>query len=156
MRLLVILSFLLALVLSVLPLPVALQTWRPEFIALLVVYWATYSPQYFGVFSAWLCGIAADAVLLNPIGQTALGLIIVVYIAHLSYRRIRSYSLWKQTMWALVLVGIYQLFSHWVSGFMGRNVDTIISLGPATVTALLFPIVVLYLKRIRIRFRLPS
>lgn len=156
MRGLMIASFIVALLLAVLPLPLELRVWRPEFVALLVVYWATYSPQYFGVFSAWLCGIVTDIVLLNPLGQSALGLIVVAYVAHLSYQRIRSYALWKQAMWALVLVGIYQLFSNWVISLMGRDVDAMVSLGTAASTALLFPLVVLMLRRLRIRFRVPS
>lgn len=156
MRLLIIVSFVLALLLSIFPLPLEMRVWRPEFIALLVIYWATYSPEYFGVFSAWVCGIFADIILLNPLGQSALGLIVVTYVAHLSYQRMRSYALWKQAMWALILVGIYQLFSNWVMGFMGRDIDTMVSLGTAAATALLFPLVIVVLKKIRIRFRLPS
>ncbi|MGS2717697.1 rod shape-determining protein MreD [Eionea flava] len=156
MRWLIIASFILALLLSILPLPFDARAWRPEFIALLVIYWATYSPEYFGVFSAWVCGMITDIILLNALGQSTLGLIVVAYIAHLSYQRMRSYALWKQAMWALILVGIYQLFSNWVMGLMGRNIDTIVSLGTAAATAILFPFIVVVLRKIRIRFRLPS
>jgi rod shape-determining protein MreD len=91
---------------------------------------------------------------LNPLGQSALGLIIVAYIAHLSYQRIRSYALWPQSVWALVFVGVYQLLSNWASGLMGKETATMDFLGATLLTALLWPLVVVFLRKIRIRFRL--
>jgi rod shape-determining protein MreD len=143
------------LLLSIIPLPFELREWRPEFVALLVVYWATYSPQHFGVFAAWVCGILLDIVCLNPLGQSALGLIIVAYISHLSYQRIRSYALWQQSAWAFVLIGVYQLFSNWVSSLAGKDIETMDFLGATLLTALLWPLVVMVLRKIKIRFRLP-
>jgi rod shape-determining protein MreD len=145
-----------AFLLSVIPLPFELREWRPEFVALLVVYWAIYSPQHFGVFSAWLCGVFLDIVCLHPLGQSALGLVVVAYIAHLSYQRIRSYALWPQSVWALVFVGIYQLFSNWASSLMGKDTETMDFLGATLLTALLWPLVVVLLRKVRIRFRLPQ
>lgn len=154
MRWLIALSIIVALLLSIISLPSNLQEWRPEFVALLVVYWATYSPEYFGILSAWLCGVLLDIVCLNPLGQSALGLIIVAYIAHLSYQRIRSYALWPQSVWALVFVGVYQLLSNWASGLMGKETATMDFLGATLLTALLWPLIVVFLQKIRIRFRL--
>jgi len=148
-------SIIFVLFLSIIPLPFELREWRPEFVALLVVYWATYSPQHFGVFSAWVCGILLDIVCLNPLGQSALGLIVVAYISHLSYQRIRSYALWQQSAWAFVLVGVYQLFSNWVSSLAGKDIETMDFLGATLLTALLWPLVVMVLRKIKIRFRLP-
>jgi len=148
-------SIIFVLFLSIIPLPFELREWRPEFVALLVVYWATYSPQHFGVFSAWVCGILLDIVCLNPLGQSALGLIVVAYISHLSYQRIRSYALWQQSAWAFVLVGVYQLFSNWVNSLAGKDIETMDFLGATLLTALLWPLVVMVLRKIKIRFRLP-
>ena len=155
MRWLIASSIIFVLFLSIIPLPFELREWRPEFVALLVVYWATYSPQHFGVFSAWVCGILLDIVCLNPLGQSALGLIVVAYISHLSYQRIRSYALWQQSAWAFVLVGVYQLFSNWVSSLAGKDIETMDFLGATLLTALLWPLVVMVLRKIKIRFRLP-
>ncbi|MFT6102409.1 MAG: rod shape-determining protein MreD [Granulosicoccus sp.] len=154
MRWLIASSIIFVLLLSVIPLPFELREWRPEFVALLVVYWATYSPQHFGVFTAWVCGILLDIVCLNPLGQSALGLIVVAYISHLSYQRIRSYVLWQQSAWAFVLVGVYQLFSNWVSSLAGKNIETMDFLGATLLTSLLWPLVVVVLRKMKIRFRL--
>jgi rod shape-determining protein MreD len=154
-RWLIALSVIVALFLSVIPVSFEWRGWRPEFVALLVVYWATYSPGYFGVFSAWLCGILVDIVSLTVMGQHALGLMIIAYIAGLAYQRIRSYALWQQSAWALVLIGVYQLFTNWTSGLVGKSIESIEFLGAAALTALFWPLLVILLRKIKIRFRLP-
>ena len=155
MRWLVISSVVLAVLLSVMPLPSEWRVWRPEFVALIVVYWAIYSPQYFGVFMGWLCGIFYDIVQLSPIGYNALGLLIVAYLSHLSYRRIRSYALWQQALWVFVFVGIYQLFCNWLSGLMSRSVESPAFIVTAMLTAFFWPLVVVIIRSIKIRYRIP-
>ncbi len=155
MRWLVPLSIAIVLLLSIIPLPFEWRLWRPEFMALLVIYWATYSPQYFGVLMAWVCGLLLDIVELSPLGYSSLGLVVVAYISHLSYQRIRSYALWQQAAWVFILVGIYQLFSNWASGVMGKNIETPAFLIAALITAFLWPIMVIMLRSIKIRYRIP-
>lgn len=155
MRWLISLSIAVALVLSIVPLPFDLRWWRPEFVALIVIYWATYSPEYFGVLFAWVSGVLLDVMELSPLGFHSLGLVVVAYISHLSYQRIRSYTVWQQAAWVFVLVGIYQLFCNWASEFMGKNIETPSFLIAAIITAFLWPLVVVSLRTIKIRFRLP-
>jgi rod shape-determining protein MreD len=148
-------SFVIALLLSIIPLPLEWRWWRPEFVALLVIYWATYSPEYFGVFYAWVFGILLDVIELSPVGYHSIGLIVVAYISHLSYQRIRSYVVWQQAAWVFVLVGIYQLFCNWASGFMGKSIEGFDFLIAAVVTAFLWPLLVATLRTIKIYWRIP-
>jgi rod shape-determining protein MreD len=144
-----------ALLLSIIPLPLEWRWWRPEFVALLVIYWATYSPEYFGVFYAWVFGILLDVIELSPVGYHSIGLIVVAYISHLSYQRIRSYVVWQQAAWVFVLVGIYQLFCNWASGFMGKSIEGFDFLIAAVITAFLWPLLVVMLRTIKIYWRIP-
>ena len=136
MRWLIAASITFSLVLSVIPLPMEWRWWRPEFVALIVVYWSMYAPQYFGVASVWLCGLLLDIVELSPLGHNALGLLIVAYISHLSYQRICNYALWQQAVWIFILVGIYQLFCNWISGIMGKSVESPLFLIAAVTSAI--------------------
>ncbi|MFT5117563.1 MAG: rod shape-determining protein MreD [Kiritimatiellia bacterium] len=155
MRWLMFLSILLALLLSIVPLSFEWRGWRPEFMALVVIYWSTYSPQHFGLLGAWIAGLLLDVITLSPMGYHSIGLIVVAYISHLAYQRIRSYALWQQAAWVFVLVGIYQLFGNWASGFMGKSVDTPIFLVAALVTAFMWPLTVVTLRTIKIYYRIP-
>lgn len=154
MRWLIVSSITIALILSVVPIAFEWRWWRPEFVALVAIYWSMYSPQYFGVIMAWCCGLLKDIVELAPLGYNALSLLVVAYIAHLSYQRIKNYALWHQAAWVFVLIGIFQLFCHWVSGFMGKGIESPLFLISALVSAFLWPIVVISLGSLRLRLRL--
>ena len=155
MRWLVFSSLVIALFLSMVPLPFEWRAWRPEFIALLVVYWATYSPNYFGVFYAWVFGVALDIIELSPLGYHSIGLMVVAYVSHVSYQRIRGYTIWQQAAWVFILIGIYQLLCNWVSGLMGKPVEGSNFLFAALLTAVLWPVLVVMLRRIKIYWRIP-
>jgi len=154
MRLLIAASMIIALVLSVAPLPFEWRVWRPEFVALVVLYWSMYSPQYFGMFTAWACGLCYDIIELSPFGYNALGIVAIAYISHLSYQRICSYALWQQAGWVFILVGIYQLFCNWVSGFMDKNIESPTFLIAAVITAFLWPVLVILMRLIKASLRL--
>lgn len=156
MRSLMIISIIFALFLSVVPVPFEWRLWRPEFLAIIVVYWSMYYPQHFGLLPAWSCGILLDIIELSPLGYNALGLVVIAYISQLSYQRIRSYTLWQQAGWVFVLVGIYQLISNWASGFFNKDSDTPEFLVAAAITAFLWPLVVVCFRTVNLRYRIPQ
>lgn len=154
MRTLMVISIIVAVLLSVVPLPFEWRLWRPEFLAIIVVYWLMYYPQHFGLLSAWSCGLLLDVVELSPLGYNTLGLVVIAYISQLSYQRIRSYSLWQQAGWVFILVGVYQLISNWASGFYNKSADTPEFLVAAAVTAFLWPLIVVVFNTIKVRYRI--
>src|SRR5688572_21347336 len=85
-------SFLLALVLSVFPLPYELRWWRPEFVLVVVIYWMLFMPLNISLVFICLMGIFQDLLESVPFGQHSLGLILVSYICILSYQRVRNFS----------------------------------------------------------------
>jgi len=154
MRWLVVISIIAALTLSVIPLPFEWRWWRPEFVALIVIYWSMYAPQYFGVLVVWVCGLLLDIVELSPLGYNALGLLIIAYISYLSYQRICNYTVWQQSVWVFVLVGIYQLFCNWIGGLMDKSVESPIFLIAAVMSAIVWPLLVNLMAFLRFRLRL--
>lgn len=152
---LMIFSFIIGFLLSVMPLPNEYQVWRPEFIALLVIYWATYSPQYFGVFMAFCMGLLLDTLELLPLGYNSIGLVIIAYIAHLTYRRVRGYTIWQQALWVFILTGIYSLFCSWVSGFLIKPIPPKEYVVASLLTAIIWPLFAVTMKRLRIYYRIP-
>jgi len=143
-----------SLILAVFPLSMELRWFRPEFIALLVIYWVTTLPEHFGVGFAWCAGILLDIVQGSVIGEHALALVVVAYVCQLSYQRIRNYGVWKQACWVFVLVGIHQLFCNWVHSLSGYTASPRVFLLPAFVSALLWPLVMIFFERLRLNFRI--
>lgn len=150
----ILLFLLLALPLSVLPLPLELRWWRPEFLLLLCIYFALEVPEKFGVIGAWLSGFVLDIVEGNLPGQSALAFSVVVYIVLLQYQRIRMFSLLQQMALAGMLVGIAQLLAYWIQVLGAQPLRGMQFLQPALSSALCWPLLVLVLQKIRRLFGL--
>ena len=152
-RLLIPTSFLVAIFFAVVPMPMEVSWLRPQFVALIFIYWCLTFPHVVGVLSAWIVGLSQDIVTGSVLGQHALALVVVAYICLLSYQRIRSYLFWQQSMWVFVMVGIHQLFVNWVHSLGGHSALPSQFLLPALSSALLWPFVHTLLERMRIRYR---
>lgn len=147
------LTLLAALWLSILPLPEWARWARPEWVALVLIYWVIALPQRIGVGMAWLTGLVLDLVEGTPVGQNALALAVIAYLALILYQRLRMYAPWQQAGVVFVLIGINQLLCHWVQTMTARVVPTLMFLLPALVSGLLWPSVFLLLRHIRRRYR---
>ena len=132
-------SFLVALVLSVYPLPMDMRWWRPEFVLLVAIYWIFFMPLTVSFILLCILGLFQDLLEGVPFGQHSLGLVIVAYICILSYQRVRNFSIWRQSGWIFVLVGVAQLTDNWVQGMAGRPLSGIQFLYPALSSAILWP-----------------
>lgn len=110
----VILSFLLALVLTVLPLPTVLNQARPAFVLLTLVYWVLALPHRYGIFSAFAVGLALDVITGKMLGQHALLLALLAYICIKQYSRVRMFTRPMQAAFVLLLVGLSLLLQLWI------------------------------------------
>ncbi len=155
MRVLIVASFIIAFILIVIPISFQWRWCRPEFVVLLVIYWTMFAPQHFGLVSAWFIGLFQDLLELAPLGFNAMGMLLIAYISHLVYRRIRNYVFWHQALWVFVLVGVFQLFSNWLSGFISRSTDSNpVFLLAAILSGFLWPLLVVTMGRLQVYFRL--
>lgn len=143
------LSFLLALMLSALPLPEDLQWWRPEWVVLVLLYWIVAIPERVGLGSAWIMGIMLDLLEGSMLGLNALSLTLVAYIMLLLYRRVRMFSWLQQAVFVFILVAINQIVSHWIKGILGGSVQTLMFLVPAFISAMLWPWLFVLLRGVR-------
>jgi rod shape-determining protein MreD len=110
-------------------------------------------PQRVGIGMAWLTGLVLDLVEGTPLGENALALAVIAYLALILYQRLRMYAAWQQAGVIFVLIGINQLLCHWVQTMTARVVPTLMFLLPALVSALLWPSLLLLLRHIRRRYR---
>ena len=56
----IILSFIFGLMLAIMPLPAWAVAWRPDWAAMILIYWCIAIPQRVGVTTGWLVGIFLD------------------------------------------------------------------------------------------------
>ncbi|WKE66030.1 rod shape-determining protein MreD [Gallaecimonas kandeliae] len=155
MNLLVIgLSLLAAMVLAMLPMPLLVDPFRPDWLLLVLLYWTMALPHRVSVGSAWLCGLVMDILLGSTLGIHAMALSLVIYLAALNFQKIRNFSLWQQSAIVAMLAGIKLLLVFWAEHLINGVVITGQYFWPMLTSAAmwfwLFPL----LRRLRRRFRI--
>lgn len=114
------LSLLAALILTVLPLPAGLDLLRPEWTALVLLYWAIALPERVGVGIAWLVGFLQDALLGTLLGQHALAFALIALIALRFHQQIRPVPVMQQAAVILALLVVAKVVVLWINGLIGR------------------------------------
>lgn len=141
------LSFLVAFVLAVLPLPQALSYWRPEFVVMVLVFWILNAPGLVGVWSGFLVGILLDGLLGTPFGVHPMVLAVVAYLTRLSWRRVAVFSIWQTSSLVMALVFAGLLVKRVLLGIVALPPQSLLYWLPALTSALLWPTVMVSLRR---------
>lgn len=150
--LIIALSFVAALVLSVVPMPAPFDVGRPMWLAMVVAYWVMAMPHRVGLLTAWVAGLATDVLFGELFGQNALVLVLVAWLMLLLYQRIRRFPLWQQSLVMLPVLGIAQMVALWLSSLVSDRSPTLLYLLPALISAVLWPWVYSLLAGLRRRF----
>ena len=87
---LILLSFIVAWVFMILPIPHDWQWLRPEWLMLVLIYWIFALPQSVGIFTGFSVGLVMDVLDGVLLGQYALTMVIVAFLARLLRNRLRS------------------------------------------------------------------
>jgi len=145
-------TLIVALMLNMWPLPEWLEHARPEWVVLVLIYWALAMPEQIGVTVAWFVGLILDVTQGAIIGQHAVGLVLVVFVINTQYQRIRVFSLAQQALVVLLLLLIKQALVLWVSGMVGQAPDIGLYFLPALTGAILWPWLFIILRDLRRRF----
>lgn len=141
------LSFFVALVLAVLPLPQALSYWRPEFVTMVLVFWVFNAPSLVGIWTAFFLGLVLDVLFNTPFGVHALVLSVLAYLTRLSYRWVAVFSLAQTSglVFLLVLVGL--IIKRILQDIVAVGPNSMLYWLPAVTSALVWPTVMLSLRR---------
>lgn len=143
------LSLVAGLILMILPLPDWVQAYRPNWVALTLIYWSMALPRKVGLWYAFFTGILVDTLLGTLLGEHTLALVIIMYVNMNLYQRIRVLSLSQQSVYIFSLLFIYQLIISWVEGVMGRSTPLSLYLGVPIISTLIWPWVFVILRDIR-------
>lgn len=113
-------TLLLAMVLRIMPLPQWAIIFRPDWVALVCLYWVITVPEKFGMLSVWIVGIVMDALNGTLIGEHALALVGMSYVAYKFHQQLRMLTIWQQMLTIFILVGFYQAMIFILQGFVGQ------------------------------------
>lgn len=145
------LSLVIALALTILPMPQFLEIFRPEWTALILLYWIMALPYRVGVNVAWLLGLCLDVLKGALLGQHALAMALIAYLMLNMHLRIRIYPLWQQAVMVGLLLLIYQGVLLWIYGLTGTLDPSWSYWAPSLLGAFLWPWILITLRDIRRR-----
>ncbi len=148
----IVLSFVAALILTVLPLPSWAVSYQPVWVMLVLIYWCIALPERVGVATGWCLGIILDVVHDAVLGQYALSMTIVAYLALYLHRRLRLLPVWQQTLSIFVLVLVGQILILWIKGITSDLTWSTAYLMPPLISAILWPAVFVILRGLRRRY----
>jgi rod shape-determining protein MreD len=116
------LSLAATLALAAVPLPDSVAHFRPDWVAVVLIYWSLIAPRQFSLLTAFWMGIALDTLTGALLGQNALALLVVVYLAEKFYLRLRVFPVSQLAITVLILLGLYEFILFWIDGRAGRTV----------------------------------
>ncbi len=147
------LSFIMAMMLDMVPLPHHIEWLRPHWVLLVTIYWIIALPYRVSVGIAWFVGLLLDASYGSLLGQHALALALVAYWVAKFHRQARLFPMAQQMLIVALLVFMYQFVLMWLAGLIGEHLFSWgYWLSPMT-SALLWPFVFLMLRDSRRRFK---
>lgn len=120
-----VLSLAATLMLAVVPLPDVIAPLRPDWVAVVLLYWSLMAPRQFSLLTAFWMGLALDTLSGAMLGQNALALLVVVYLAEKFHLRLRVFPVSQLAITVLLLLGLYEFILFWVDGMAGRTVPLI-------------------------------
>ena len=82
---------------------------KPDFVALVVLYWCIETPRKVGFFAAWLLGLVMDVADGTVFGQHALAYSLLAYAGIVLHRRVRMFPLSAQVLHIVTLLAMTNL-----------------------------------------------
>ncbi len=152
-RMPVILSFIFGLMLTIMPLPDSVAAFRPDWLAMLVIFWAMQLPRTWSVGTAWIVGIVLDVTQGTLLGQHALALCCIAFITVRFHLLMRVFPVPQLSATVFPMLAIYQFLLFWINGVAGINAPTVTYWGPVISGTLLWPVVMIFLSGMRVRTR---
>jgi rod shape-determining protein MreD len=143
----ILLSLFLALVLTVLPLPLTLSYWRPEFITMVLIFWVFNAPNFIGIWSAFFLGLLLDVLFETPFGVHALVLSVLAYLTRLSLRWVTVFSVSQTSGLVFVFVLAGLIIKRVLLGIVAVGPNSLWYWLPALTSALVWPTVMVSLRR---------
>ena len=147
------LSFFLAYLLAIVPFPEWAMNYRPEWVAMVLIYWVMALPYRVGIGAAFFAGLVLDILEGTVLGLNALGMVIIAYVTLSLHLRLRMFSFLQQAGLVLALVGVYLMLKHWLQLITSQTASpNLLFLMAALTSAVIWPSLFQLLRHVRRSF----
>lgn len=148
----ILLTLLIALMASIMPLPLSVDAFRPDWVLIVLMYWCMALPGRVNIITAWVMGFLLDVLLGSVLGVHAAAMAVAVYIMAENFQKIRNFSIWQQALITGVLAALYHLVVFWLQRFLIDATFLPSYLYPVITTIILWPWVFYLLRKVRRHF----
>lgn len=152
---LIFLTFLIALFLTILPLPQWAQDFRPYWLMLVIIYWALVLPEAVGVGISWCLGLLLDVLQGALLGQYAIAMMIIAYLTYKLHYQLRAFPVWQQSIVIFLFISLAQLFVLWTNILTDQTAASYWQYGVAILcSAIIWPWIYSILHAYQLRYRI--
>lgn len=148
-RLPVIVTLLVGLMLSIMPLPDLIAPFRPDWLALLAIFWAMQLPRTWSVGTAWIMGMILDVSYGSLLGQHALAMCVIVFITVRFHLLMRVFPLSQLSATVFALLALYQFLLFWINGVASITAPLVTYWAPVVTGTLIWPFLYMFLSGVR-------
>lgn len=148
----ILLTLLVAIMASIMPLPLSVDAFRPDWVLIVLIYWCMALPGRVNIITAWVMGFLLDVLLGSVLGVHAAAMAMSVFIVAENFQKIRNFSIWQQALIAGVLSALYHLVVFWLQRFLIDASFLTSYLYPVITTIILWPWVFYLLRKVRRHF----
>jgi len=143
----VIVTFIIAMIMMLLPLPDFLVWWRPNWLLMVLIYWTMALPHRVGILTGWSVGLMTDVALGSVLGVHGLTMAVIAYLIILLTNRLRLFPLWKQSAIIALMVGLDLVMNLWIQNFISMRAHESMYWLPIISSAFFWPWYFSYSKR---------
>jgi rod shape-determining protein MreD len=147
-------SLLVALLLTVMPMPQQVKLFRPDWALLVVLYWTMALPGRVNILTAFVLGFLTDVLVGTVLGVNALAFSVVTFIVAVNHLKIRNFSVIQQALLLGLFLALYHLLLFWLSHFLTGVYFLPAYLWPVLTGMVVWPWLFWLLRRYRRRFKI--
>ncbi len=138
--------------LSLITLP--LGYYSPEWLLLILIYWAVAIPSVNKLLLAFLFGFLVDIILGQVLGISSLFYVVLIYIVLRLYNSLRYMTIAQQSFVIFFLIIIKQHLLIWAYIMIGQTIEYQAILIGSFMNALLWPLIFFALRYVRRKFNI--
>jgi len=116
--LLLILSFVFAVMLNIVPLTPTLALIYPLWLPLILIYWVMVLPEHIHLTLAWSLGLIIDVLHGSYLGEHSLALCVITFLAYRFHLQFRMFPLMQQMLFVFMLLLIYAGLLAWIQSLL--------------------------------------